>query len=47
MIGDAHIKIRQRNQKTLTLGGFPTVKNPPILIQMPPTIFHPMLGNNY
>jgi hypothetical protein len=47
MIGDAHRKIRQTNQKTLTLWGFPMVKNPPKLIQMPPTIFHPMLGNNY
>ena len=47
MIGDAHIKIRQTNQKTLLYGGFTMVKNPPKLIQMPPTIFHPMLGKNY
>jgi hypothetical protein len=53
MIGDAHIKIRQTNQKTLAMygavhnGGFTMVKNPPKLIQMSPTIFHPMLGNNF
>jgi hypothetical protein len=47
MIGDAHIKIRQTNQKTPLYGGFTMVKNPPKLIQTPPTIFHPMLGNNY
>jgi hypothetical protein len=48
MIGDAHIKIRQTNQMSpqTLYGGFPMVKNPPNLIQMPPTIFHPMLGNN-
>jgi hypothetical protein len=44
MIGDANIKIRQTNQKTLTLWGFSNGKNPPKLIQMPPTFFHPMLG---
>jgi hypothetical protein len=47
MIGDAHIKIRQTDQKTLLYGGFTMVKNPSKLIQMPPKIFHPMLGNNY
>jgi hypothetical protein len=47
MIGDVPIKIRQTNQKTLPNGGFTMVKNPPKLIQISPTIFHPMLGNNY
>jgi hypothetical protein len=45
MIGDAHRKIRQTNQKTLAMfeavrnGGFTMVKNPPKLIQKSPTIF--------
>jgi hypothetical protein len=48
MISDTQIKIRQTYQ-TLTVanGGFTMVKNPPKLIKMPPTIFHPMLGENY
>jgi hypothetical protein len=47
------LKIRQTNKKTtLTFGalpnnGFTIVKNPPKLIQIAPTIFHPTLGNNY
>jgi hypothetical protein len=53
MNGEIHIKIRQTNQKTLAMfgavpnGGFTMVKNPPKLIQMSQTIFHPILGNNY
>ncbi len=46
MIGDAPIKIGETNQQ-LTDGGFPEVKNLPKLIQIPPTIFHQMLGCNY
>jgi hypothetical protein len=46
MIGYAPIEIRQTNQKTPN-GGFTMGKNPPKLIQIPPTIFQPMLGNNY
>jgi hypothetical protein len=38
MIGDAPIKIRQTNQKILpNQNGFTMVKNPPKLIQIPPT----------
>jgi hypothetical protein len=53
MIGDAPTKMRQTNKKTLvTFGavpdsGFIIVKIPQKLIQIPPTIFHPMFGNNY
>jgi len=53
MIGDAPIKMCQTNKKTLvTFGavpdsGFIIVKNPPKLIQITPTIFYPMFGNNY
>jgi hypothetical protein len=53
MIGDAPTKMRQTNEKTLaTYGAVPycgvtIVKNPPKLIQIPPTIFHPTLQNNY
>ena len=45
--------MRQTNKKTTpTFGavpdnGFTIAKNPPKLIQIPPTIFHPTLGNNY
>jgi len=45
MIGDAPTKMRQTNEKTLaTFGAVPfcgvtLVKNPPKLIQIPPTIF--------
>ena len=34
-------------KRHLPNGGFTMVKNPPKLIQISPTIFHPMLGNNY
>jgi hypothetical protein len=53
MIGDAPIKIRQTKKKTLVTfvavpdSGFIIVKNPPKLIQIPPTNFLPMFGNNY
>jgi hypothetical protein len=53
MIGDGPLKMGQTNKKTtLTFGavpnnGFTIVKNPPILIQILPTIFHPTLRNNY
>jgi hypothetical protein len=53
MIGDGPSKMRQTNKKTTpTFGtvpnnGFTIVKNPQKFIQIQPTIFHPMLGNNY
>jgi hypothetical protein len=53
MIGDALTKMRQTNKKTLATfvavpnSGFTIVKNFPKLIQIPPTIFHPTLENNY
>jgi hypothetical protein len=52
MIGDAPKKMRETNEKTLaSFGavpycGFTIVKNPPKLIQIPPTIFHPTLESN-
>jgi hypothetical protein len=54
MIGDAPIKMCQISKKTvLTLravhdSGFIKVKIPQsYIIQLPPTIFYPMFGNNY
>jgi hypothetical protein len=54
MIGDGPLKMRQTNKKTTpTFGAVPNnvsrkiVKNPPKLVQTPPIIFHPTLGNNY
>jgi hypothetical protein len=53
MISDGPLKVHQTNKKTTPMfgavpnNGFTIVKNPPKLIQIPPTIFHPMLGNNY
>jgi hypothetical protein len=53
MIGDGSLKLRQTNKKILATpgaipnSGFTIVKNPPKLIQIPPTIFHRTLGNNY
>jgi hypothetical protein len=53
MIGDAPTKMRQTNEKRLaTFGAVPhrgvtIVKNTQKLVQIPPTIFHPTLQNNY
>jgi len=53
MIGDGPEKMRQTNKKTtqtfraVPYNGFTIVKNPPKFIQIPPTIFHPTLANNY
>jgi hypothetical protein len=47
MIGDAPIKSAKQIKRHLPNRGFAMVKNPPKLIQIPPAIFHPMLGNNY
>jgi hypothetical protein len=53
MIGDGPLKICQTNKNILSTfaqylipSGFTIMKNPPTLIQIPPTIFHPTLGNN-
>jgi hypothetical protein len=40
VIGTAPTKMRQTHKKT-------SVKYPPKLIQIPPTIFHPTFANNY
>jgi hypothetical protein len=53
MIGVGPLKMRQTKKRTtpgfgaVPNSGFAIVKNPPKLIQIPPTIFHPTLGNNY
>ena len=50
MIGDGPLKICQTNKNILsTFAAVPNtiIKNPPKLIQITPTIFHPTLGNNY